>query len=845
MKAKHLLPVMLLAVASTASARDIHGVNGYHNWTAAQMLADGFVRVDPNTGNKDANWLPSINFDGGYLNDILGVGGADDNAKEGERSWWRSTVYFNYRAQEANLTITKDYPVLMFKFSLPKNGVIEGNPVQSPVLTVEHWWKNPYDGTNCLMNNKTGLGINGLAGNGRMDYMRSFPGIKCQQEGSLLLGRDSVKIGWEGNHTKYRTTDDGVVYVYRDVKVPATAVEGVSQVAVPTWTMGVLPTESTDRCEYICIMNYGSIEDTVSVENGGAESRRLLDRTNIESVGFHIMFFGYKTIADCTEAPTASVKWVKSFASYEEAMGTLTAANNWGDGVESAAKSQLNYALYYAEQDLNGFAFRNADVDNPDDPAYVAYLAAYNEANAVYENAASTDAEFEAAALKLQEARAALLAEADLPKDRVYNYIKSATGNGAIILGAEDVTVGSLTGKPLTIGTNEAATALSFVATGIKLNGQVAYRLVGENGEVVQATDGTLMLVQGQTGSSFTFAERDTEGNGFDIKCGDYYYYIDGNGVLSAAKEINVNKDDYDALSAYLFTITDALPDYADKASEEQKTGLKDGWEFNAAPVDDPGTKGTVDGVVKEMREYNETKMIEGWRMSRWRPFSRVNQETTKNADGTDAVCLALTAAEVYDNWDGSEAGVQNDFTNPAAARMDSGVEEPFYVRDPNPRDDTYGFDVNPGIKRYFAVKMKATDDVTFGTMNFFNGLTNSNVLVSIDQMTGKKGDVIYWDMLANGFSVGKQHFTGMFLSPTGFTSAESKLLVDWIRFYDTVENIPAEELKAIETGISDITAGKAGYDAVYDLSGRKVTAPKAGLYIIKTTEGAKKVILK
>lgn len=134
MKAKHLLPVMLLAVASTASARDIHGVNGYHNWTAAQMLADGFVRVDGNTGNKDKNWLPSINFDGGYLNDILGVGGADDNSKESERSWWRSTVYFNYRAQEANLTITKDYPVLMFKFSLPKNGVIEGNPVQSPVL---------------------------------------------------------------------------------------------------------------------------------------------------------------------------------------------------------------------------------------------------------------------------------------------------------------------------------------------------------------------------------------------------------------------------------------------------------------------------------------------------------------------------------------------------------------------------------------------------------------------------------------------------------------------------------------------------------------------------------------
>lgn len=836
---------MLLTVASAVAARDIHGVNGYHNWTAAQMQADGFVRVDGNTGNKDKNWLPSINFDGGYLNDILGVGGADDNSKESERSWWRSTVYFNFQAKEANLTITKDYPVLMFKFSLPTNGAIEGNPVQSPVLTLEHWWKSPYDGKTCLMTNKTGLGINGLAANGRMDYMRVFPGIKCRQEGSKLLGRDSVKIGWEGNHTKYRTTDEGVVYAYRDVKVPATAVEGVTQVTHPTWTMAVLPTASTDRCEYICILNYGSIEDTVSVANGGAESRRLLDRTNIESVGFHMMFFGYKTIADCTEAPTASVKWVKSFASYEDAMNSLTSVNNWGDGVESAAKSQLNYALYYAEQDLNGFAFRNTDVDNPDDPAYITYQEAYNKANAVYDNAASTDADFEAAAKELQEARAALLAEADLPTDRVYNYIKSATGSGAIVLGAEDITIGSFTGKSLTIGTNEAATALSFVATAIKINGQTAYRLVGENGEVVQATDGTLMLVSGQTGSSFTFAERDTEGNGFDLKCGDYYYYIDANGVLSAAKEINVNKDDYDALSAYLFTIDDALPDYADKASEEQKTGLTDGWEFNAAQVDDPGTRGIVDGAVKEMREYNETKMIEGWRMSRWRPFSRVNQETVKNTDGTDAVCLALTSASVYDNWDGSEAGLQNDFTGPAAARMDGGTEEPFYVRDPNPRDDTYGFDVNPGIKRYFAVKMKATDDITFGTMNFFNGLTNSNVLVSIDQMTGKKGDVLYWDMLASGFSVGKRHFTAMFLSPTGFTSADSKMLVDWIRFYDTVESIPMEELEEITTGISEINVEKVGSNAVYDLSGRKVVSPKTGLYIIKTAEETKKVVLK
>lgn len=848
MEFRHLLPAVLLTVAASASARDIHGVKGFWNYTASQMKADGIVRVDPKTGNKMSPlWLPNISFDNGYLTDTLGVGGLDDNSKASEASWWRSTVYLNYRAQESNITITKDYPVVMFKFSLPRNGAIEGDATKAPNMTIEHWWKSPYDGTCKLMTNKTGEGVNGVAANGRLDYMKVFPGFKCQQEDSKLYGRDSVKIGWEGNHSKYIKTDDGVVLISRSVMVPATKTEGVDQQSLPTFTMAVLPDQDGEECNYIGIINYGSIEDTVSVANGGAPSRLLLDRTNIESIGFHMMFFGYKTIADCQEAPYAKVKWMKTFASYEDARNALTADNNWGDGTESAAKSQLNYQLYYAEQNLNGFAFRNSDPSSPDDPAYIAYQNAYNEANTVYNNAASTDADFDAATKSLQDARQALLAEADMPTNLVYNYLKSSTGSGAIVIGNDDVTVGALTGKPLTIGTSDAATALSFVSAGLKIQGQQAYRLVSEQGEVVQATDGTLLVVTGQTGSNFTFAERDTEGKGFDLKCGDYYYYIDENGTLAATKEINVDKDNYDAIASYLFTITDALPDYASKASEEQKSNLKDGWEMNEKAVDDPGTKGTVDGEVKTMREYSETKMIEGWRMSRWRPYSRVNQEIVKSDKGEDLTCFALSSATVYDNWDGSETGIQNDFTNPAAARMDGGTEEPFYVRDPNPRDNTYEFFVNAGIKRYFAIKMKATEDISFGTMNFFNGLTNKNILISKDQVKGQKGDVIYWDLLNCGFPVGKQQYTAMFLSPEGFTSVDSKLYIDWIRFYDTEENIPEEKFADnVASGIITINnAANNTVNAIYDMSGRRIENPRAGLYIIKTQQGTRKVIIK
>lgn len=824
MEVRHLLMAGLLVASVPVSARDIHGVKGFYNWTAAQMQQDGFVKVDPKTGNKDANWLPAINFDNGYLNSYLGVGDAAKN-------WWRTTAYFNYRAQDAGITITKNYPVLAFKFSLPENVT----PSTESSVTMEHWWKNPYDGSYSLMNNKTGLGINGLASNGRLEYIKSWPGKTIVSADHPLVGRDSVKLGWEGNYTKYRKTDDGVVYAYRDVKV--------NGVAIPTFTCAVLPETGAGKTEYIAILNYGSIEDTVSVENGGAASRVLLDRTNIESVGFHIMFFGYKTIDGCDAAPEANIKWVKTFAGYEEAMASLTADNNWGDGTESAAKTQLNYALYYAEQILKGYSFRNSDPDNPDDAYYIAYQTAYTAANGVYTDAAATDADYENATAQLQAARVALMTATNPASGLVYNYLKSATGSGSIVIGADNVTVGGITGKPLTVGSNDAAAPLSFVATGNVVNGQKTYTLRNADGAVMQANDGTLLLVKDGSGSVFTFSERDVEGHGFDIKCGDRYYYLDSNGLLACTAEIPEEATvDFDALSSYLFTIDDALADYVANASEEEKTGLTGGWEFNSTPAEDPGTRGVIDGVVKVMAENSATRMIDGWRMSRWRAYSRVNQETVKNSDNTDAVCLVLTSAPTYDNWDGSQTGIAHDFTTPAAMRMDAGTENPFYVRDPNPRDSTWAYCMNAGVKRYFAIKMKATDDVAFGTLTFLGANT---VTINSGMIAGQKGDVVYWDLLQSGFAVGKNLFTSAFFSPTGFTSADSKLYIDWIRTYATVDEIPEESLSEdiVATGIRSVNDAEV-HGAVtgewFNLNGQRVSAPSKGLYI----QNGKKVIV-
>lgn len=833
MKARHLLFGLSMLAALPLSARDIHSVKGYYNYTASQIQQDGIMRVDSKTGNKDNNWLPAVNYDGDFMASVLGVADAAKN-------WWRTTAYFNYQATDQNIKITKDYPVVAFKFSLPQN--VTDNTDAS--MSAEFWWKNPYTGKNQAMGKDAGYPLNGIASNGRMDWAHIWRGKKIEASNAgIMQGRDSCFLRTDKAYNRWKSTEDGVAYTLLTKKT--TAADNDTSFVIMR-----LPDETDGRSEFVMLINYYSIPDTAAE---AAASKRLLDRKDIESVGYHIMSFGYSSIEDATAAPTAYIKWMKTFTSLSDAMGQITKANNFGDGTESVAKTQLNYSLYYAEQDLKNYSFRNEDPDNPTDEAYVAYQTAYINANAVYNNESSTEADYAAANNALQQARVALLTAADLNSSLVYNYVKSSTGSGALVVGNSEETIGDVTGKPLTIGSNDAAVAISFVATGSVVNGQKTYTLSTYDGVVAQANDGTLLVVKDGTGSTFTFSEYDAVGNGFGIQCGSYYYYIDGNGILSAAKEIPEEaSSDFDTMSAYLFTITDALGDYQTKASEEERTGLKSGWEFNEAPAEDPGTRGTYNGTAMTMKENSETKMIEGWRMSRWRAFSRVNQETVKNSDGTDATCLVLSSAATYDSWDGQTTGIVNDYTAAPALRMDAGKEEPFYARDPNPRDSTWAFDINPGMNRYFAIKMKGSDLKKFGSFTFFN--VKKSIAISDKNIAGKKGDVVYFDLLNSGFSVGKQLFSSIFFSPEGFTHAGDKLYIDWVRFYNTVDDIPEESFAedVAPTGIKSIqNPGTNGQNAVkvYNINGtfagNSTNNLQPGVYVVKQGGKAKKVIIR
>src|SRR5574344_530024 len=146
MKIKHLLLGMSLAVASTATARDIHGVKGYYNFTGASLVNQKLVSLGTN-GNKVDDYKSAFSAYGEWLQMNVGV---DNTAEAVGGGWsnsteqWRTVLCIN-PANSAktdyatDIMITRNYPVVMMKLLMP---VYQDKTYQN--FWAEHFWDNPY-----------------------------------------------------------------------------------------------------------------------------------------------------------------------------------------------------------------------------------------------------------------------------------------------------------------------------------------------------------------------------------------------------------------------------------------------------------------------------------------------------------------------------------------------------------------------------------------------------------------------------------------------------------------------------------------------------------------------------
>ena len=821
MRLRHLLGASLLCYAGMAGARDVHGVDGYYNWTAAQMQANALMDFGPE-GKQWAQWYPSFKFEGDYLRFIPGVHQKEFKPENGGfllrgRLDWKEKV-----KGEGFMTITPEHPVFVAKLSIPRQS--QTKKANESNYWIEFFWHNPYTGAQDVdMENEQGGGIWG--------FKKALDVVKGHAPWAKdALGRDSIFL-------YNRDRNDSTL----SVRVNTGDNDLTAQKNDTVWYMKRLPvTEDQEKCEIIVAVNFASIRDSSSM---ALASRRLIDRVPIKISHFSVGFITrgdtmyaetdekgdtiVKRAKTPEEMPYMNVKWLKTFPSMDAAVKSLTAEENWGDGpVSNPQKDILNTALYEAEKVIKGFQNYMGDADE----AYAALKEVHAKADGVYNKADATTEEYLSAIEEVNAAVAEFYSYVNPAEDLVYNYIRTSDGSVSLYALSDEVTKDSYTGRPLALGANESAMPLTFVPVG-EDNGLVTYNLKGKDGVVVQCTDGTLLLVNGASdAASFTFADRDGFGL-FDMQCGSYYYYKSGYEL----KTVDEFPDtDYEGMQPYLFQIEDALSSYV--PSDDEKTGLFEAWEFNGEAEDDPSTKGTINGAELVMGEHGQTFMLDGWRMQRWRMWSRVNKDTYKDAEGEDLQCLKLTAADTYDSFDGTSLGNVTTYPTSPSMRREGGVFTNFYDRDPEGgvRDESCMISLNPGVRRYIAMKCKGTNpEITVDKFNFLqqvNGL-NSEFALSLSDAE-MKGDVYYWDLLRY-IGVGKTNYVGQFMSTAGFQQGDA-LYIDWIRTYETVDDIPSE---SFATGVRDVQAD--GGDLKVFVTGRTInvfTSESGAIYTVDGT---------
>ncbi|MBQ8422960.1 MAG: hypothetical protein IJY36_01695 [Coprobacter sp.] len=841
---------LTMACGSVFAQDPVHGVDGYYNYTPTQMQAEDILTVGGNGKKFDKKWHPEVSYteDMQYVKLILGAN--ETSYKEAEGGYnHRSSVGFKEKVKDAGVfTITKKYPVLAFKVSIPYNN--EG----CDTTNVEKaYWEPEFK-----FLDKTKVPLNGLDNNGRNRFIVTNPAVKGAD------GRDTVYFCKNKNsgHDFYRVADN-VTYtgkkdsiwhcVYLDKSIDEKA-----NVLVAIDFSKVCATPGDSANAPVCML------DTMDI------TLRALDFMSWINVYADTLWYDADSVAHVKtkdQMPYTLCKWVKTFESMEAFDATLNAENNWGDGpTVDPNKPVLNAALYEAQNFIAAYKF--SDKLNILQNAYDAALAVYN-------NPASTGADYETQVAALTAAKEEFTTAISYKVTDKMNKFYFLTGM-ALGIESEPVTIGNYTGYRLTAVEDVNAVNFYFTEAGIS-NGQTAYNLKDASTILVQASDGTLLMVdasQAGNKAALTFGNRGQEDNpGFDIKCGKYYYYFDSeNGLFTAIEEIPT-VEEYDELADYLFYLAPADaydPNDHNSETHPMTSGEGSAWEFNGEieMALEPAYKASFemfewDADAKAIATARATiPYAEGWSTSGWRlgNILQINKEHA-TTDGQPLSCLRVNyAAEVDDiHTDTLNNSITTtDYVNGGitlAIMREHGAYTSAANRVPQPNqlcDSLYAINLNSGINRYFAMKFKTNNEaLEFGGMVFFvlKGIEEPNA--NLDNLLEKRGDVYVWDLLECGIPYGDRKACAQYLSWKNVSSDKDAVYIDWIRFYDSLDAIPTETMEINETtsAIKSATTDKEVVETViYSITGNILPEYTQGVNIVKVvyTDGTcdvKKVI--
>lgn len=453
----------------------------------------------------------------------------------------------------------------------------------------------------------------------------------------------------------------------------------------------------------------------------------------------------------------------------------------------------LERAIAEAQAYTTEFALSNPD-------AVAALNATIAEAQALLDGNVTDEAQLAAAGDQLIAATEAFMGNITykLADDEFYCTITTASQENGLKLASEQTTVGNYTGYVLQSCLPDEAIPFSVSKSSI-INGQQSYQLATADGVVIQ-TGSTLMLVDAKqvtanNPAKFVFTMRYSDGEDalYDFKAGNYFYYLADDGTLATTEEFPAYES-FEEIIPYTFMLT---PSSYIKTDEEAEVNFK-GWEFNEA------AKKVTDEFAYKFG-LNAGNIVEGWRLNKWRMYTRVGQTggiltiSVDNPYYANEDTLAQTPiAPAID-----EQSMLTSANNGAGICRENGKYANQASRDPidQIRDSTYLEIVNPIYCPYIAVKIAGTDeqvDLSGWSLTFFIQKGSIEPQLTLANAAGHKGDVYYWHLTDCGFTVGQVGYSAQYMGMNAaFQSTKQAVMIDWIRPYESVDAIPDESFTA------------------------------------------------
>ncbi len=850
MKKRNFLLAMLLCLCGGAAmAQDaVHGVDGYYNWTPTQLKADGVLDIGGN-GKRVSGWWPEYQYtdDMQYVKYYFGINGGKDENRGGGYDMRSAWGVKEQMTGEGVMTVTAAYPVVAFKFSIPVNNESTAPGIDA-YMEPEFSWYNPEseDGMNPGQEsgNKYRWLLPGLDNNGRYRFLQFGHDLKD------AFGRDSVQLNRGNNGYD----------AYRKGKFFGSDEEEV------VWHIVRLNPGCDDRADFVLALNLYTIASTQDA------SQRLLDLydVKVKSMSFGTLNVRADTIMynengdtlrtkTRDEMPYLYIKWIKTFPSIEAFDASLCDEQNWGDGeAVDPNKAVLNSALYSMRLLIRNYQF--SDQIN-------ILRQAYDAAANVYNASGSTSDDFLQQIELMTAAREQFLSAIAYNEPSGMSKFYSLTGMG-LGLTTQTVTVGNYTGRALELV--DAGNAVDFLLsqTG-EVGGQKCYSVKTAGGTMVQAADGSLLFVDASQLSNkeaianLVLSNRGTADEpGFDFKVGNQFYYYDEENGFTSTTEMP-DAEDISELAYYLF-----YPQPADEYDRNDHNntlypmtaGEGSLWEFNE-PVQmhlEPAYEASFnlyewDPALKAVATERATQpILDGWTINGWSQRSYLTSATLP----TGEKCMKVSIRATYDDIHADSVNVAErttDFTEEGQQAVSIMREHGVYTsalnRVPGGNqvcDSLYGVNMNSGINRYFAVKWKATNDqIKFNGIVFYVRKTveEPNATTPIAQ----RGDVYIFDLLDAGVPYGDRIACAQYTSWKGLTSENEAVYVDWMRFYESLDDVPTETMTVPDaSGISaTLSDGEAANSSFYDLQGRAVQTPQRGFYIVRSGKDVRKVMMK